>query len=209
MPKYEVEAMAITMFIKDVFKLSGHIYLAGKVLQLDEQIKMMLKDACALRANVRELEAKIPGHRPIIFADYPPYQGHIQDLEDEYLVLEHEVEALRAACCILEALKCADYPALARQMFFAKNRVGRIVARNCALRASVRELEAKIPGQRPAFFSDYSQYRWLMRNRDQCTEADEAWLERYAQSEEYAEDAWDHAIYGLAYAGPVAPSKKV
>ena len=64
------------------------------------------------------------------------------------------------------------------------------------------------PRKRPLFLSGDHHYRWLMENRDQSTEVDEAWLERYAQGPDYADMADRYAFDGIAYAGPVAQAKE-
>ena len=65
----------------------------------------------------------------------------------------------------------------------------------------------KIQG-RPLFLSGDHHYRWLMEHRDQCTEADEAWLERYAQGPDYADMADRYAFEKIAYAGTMAQAKE-
>jgi putative transposase len=64
------------------------------------------------------------------------------------------------------------------------------------------------PHKRPLFLSGDHHYRWLMENRDQCSEADEAWLARYVQGPDYADMADRYAFEKIAYAGPVAQAKE-
>lgn len=62
--------------------------------------------------------------------------------------------------------------------------------------------------KRPLFLNSLHHYRWLMEHRDQCTEADEAWLERYATTPEYADLADRYAFEGIAYAPQDAAQRK-
>lgn len=64
------------------------------------------------------------------------------------------------------------------------------------------------PNKRPLFLSGDHHYRWLMKNRDQCTEVDEAWLARYSQDPDYLDMADRYKFEGIAYAGPVAQAKE-
>ncbi|AGW12806.1 Mu transposase C-terminal domain-containing protein [Megalodesulfovibrio gigas] len=62
--------------------------------------------------------------------------------------------------------------------------------------------------KRPLFMSSIHHFRWLMEHRDQCTEADEAWLARYATTPEYADLADRYAFEGIAYAPQEAAQRK-
>ncbi|GAB7082323.1 transposase [Megalodesulfovibrio paquesii] len=62
--------------------------------------------------------------------------------------------------------------------------------------------------KRPLFLNSLHHYRWLMEHRDQCTEADEAWLARYATTPEYADLADRYAFEGIAYAPQDATQRK-
>ena len=42
-------------------------------------------------------------------------------------------------------------------------------------------------------------YRWLMANREQCAEADEAWLTQYARSADYADMADRYEFEGIGW----------
>lgn len=72
----------------------------------------------------------------------------------------------------------------------------------------VEQIPTPKPQSRPLFLSGDHHYRWLMENRDQCTEADEAWLARYVQSPDYADMVDRYAFEGIDYAGPVAQVKE-
>lgn len=201
----EDEVMRSVLFIQEVLKLAGHNVMAEKMMRLEEQMKQMLDDHRSLLPRVRELEAKIPGHQPIMFSPTPRYPGDLRDLEFEDDVLEHEADAISTVCCIWEAFKLGGHDSLAWQMQLVKVSVGRMVEYNRRLRVCMWYLEIKISGQGSALLDEYEHYRWLMQNRDQCTEAEEAWLREYV----YDDGAWlVRALEGCACAWPETPPKK-
>lgn len=65
----------------------------------------------------------------------------------------------------------------------------------------VAPLEDPAPGrqERPLFLSPDHHYRWLMANREQCAEADEAWLTQYARSADYADMADRYEFEGIGW----------
>lgn len=55
------------------------------------------------------------------------------------------------------------------------------------------------PNKRPLFLNAMHHYRWLMEHRDQCTDADEAWLADYAETAEYIDMEDRYRFEGIAY----------
>lgn len=62
--------------------------------------------------------------------------------------------------------------------------------------------QADVKRQRPIFDTSGDRYEWLMRHKELLTATDQAWMERYAASDEYEELREYYENRGLGYANP-------
>lgn len=62
------------------------------------------------------------------------------------------------------------------------------------------------PTRRPIFVSQQEKYEWLHRNPGACTEGDEAWLQQYADTEEYEHLREYYEFRGLGWNAEAAQS---